>query len=455
MDIKNKVLNYIKTHNMFSNGDSVLCAVSGGADSACMLDLLSELKEELSLTLHIAHLNHQLRGGEANRDEDFVKQLAAEYSLPFYCERVDVASMADRLNLSCEEAGRFARYDFFSRLKHSLGCNKIATAHNQNDNVETVLMRILRGTDIKGLSGIPVFNNSDVVRPILCLKRSEIEDYLRYKGIDFVTDSTNFENDFSRNRIRNILIPAIEEQLNPSFVSTMSSNIELFTDANRYIEKKVNDTYSTIISKDSFVFSFCADLLLHEDTYITKRIIKKAVFELAHINITNELCNHIYNALINKSSVTISKNLSFFVKYKRAYFVKRREIANFHHEISSSGTYYIKEVPMTLEITEGCGKSDFSDKNTIYLNPDMATCNFVLRSRKNGDKITLANCGTKKIKDIFIDEKIPVFLRDEFPVLEYNGEIIWLCGLRDNKDFRAKQNDKYLKITIHKEKDNE
>ena len=455
MDIKTKVLNYIKEHNLLVSGDSVICAVSGGADSVCMLDLLFELKAEFSLTLYVAHLNHMLRGEDADRDEKFVEHLAKNYSLPFYCERVDVDKLSEELGVSCEEAGRIARYEFFKKLKETLGCNKIATAHNKNDNVETVLMRFLRGTDMKGLSGIPVHNNLDVIRPIMCLKRSEIEEYNECKGINFVTDSTNLENIYSRNKIRNSLIPEIEEQFNSAFIDTMSSNIELFTEANSYIEKKVNTIYENIISKDRFVFSFCVAWLMCEDKYIAKRIIKKTVYELARLNITNDLCNHIYDSLINKSSLTISKNLNFYVKYERAYFVKKREIADFCHKISSPGTYYFDEIPLTLEITEGCGKISFKDKNTIYLNPDKVSCNFLIRSRKNGDKMTLANCGTKKLKDIFIDEKIPLFLRDRFPVIEYNGEIIWLCGLRDNTEYRAKSGNDYIKITVHKENNNE
>ncbi len=455
MDIKNKVLNYIKKHNLLKSGDAVICAVSGGADSVCMLEILKELREELSLTLYIAHVNHQLRGTESDRDELFVEKLSKNSKIPFYCKRTDVKALANTSKLSCEEAGRIVRYDFFRELMQTLGANKIATAHNKNDNIETVLMRIMRGTDIKGLSGIPVHNERDVIRPILCLARSEIEDYLKCKGIDFVTDSTNLEDNFSRNKVRHNLIPMIEKQFNENFINTMSSNIELFGEANSFIENKVNSTYESIVVKDEYVHSFCVSSLLCEDSYIIKRIIKKAVFELAHINITNDLCNLIYTAITNSTSVTISKDLEFYVKHERAFFVKKHDTDSILYNINSPGVYYIKEISSVLEVTEGLGSVDFSNKNTIYLKKDSFTYDFILRSRKPGDRMSLKNCGTKKIKDIFIDEKVPSFLKDEFPILEYKGKIIWLCGLRDDPQFRAQKNENYIKISLHKENSNE
>ena len=455
MNTKNKVLNYINKYNLLSCGDSLICAVSGGADSVCMLDLLVELREELSLTLYVAHLNHCLRGEEADSDEEFVRKLSEHYSLPFFSKKVNVEKLSDELKISCEEAGRIARYTFFDELKKELNCKKIATAHTQNDNAETVLMRIIRGTDIKGLSGIPVKNDSDVVRPVLCLNRNEIEEYLRCKGIDFVIDTTNLENDFSRNKIRNILIPAICENFNPSIINTLSTNIETFTEANLYIENKVNDIYNTLAEFGEGFCSFDITSLLSEDIYIIKRVIKKTVYEIGHINITQDMCNLIYSAILDNSSVTISKDIRLYVKYGRAYFVKTDKKTEFSYKITSPGTHIIKELGFSIEISEGEGKISPYDKNTIYLDADTVKCDFILRSKKNGDKIHLPKCGTKKIKDVFIDEKIPMFLRDKFPVLEYDNKIIWLYALRADTRFSAKSNSKYLKITIHKEKNHE
>ena len=457
MEIYNKVLNYINKHNLIQKNDRIICAVSGGADSVCMLDLLAEMSAEYSLNLFVAHLNHQLRGDDADRDEAFVKELANKYNLPFFSKRVDVHSLAKQLKVSCEEAGRIARYSFFDELKKDLNVQKIATAHNQNDNVETVLMRLFRGTDIKGLSGIPIQNQNSVIRPVLCLKRCEIEEHISCKGLDFVTDSTNFENIYSRNKIRNTLIPLIERELNQNFTDVFSANIELFGEANSYIENNVSRIYENLIRKTGEVFSFSVSALLKEDAYIVKRIIKKTVFDLCESNISNELCNIIYNALTTSkdTSITVNKDLIFYIKYSNAYFVKNQKEKTYSYQITAPGKYYIDELKTSLELTYSDGIVNFSDKNTIYLSADKITNIFTIRSRKPGDKIKLSNCGSKKINDIFIDEKIPVFLRGTYPVLEYCGEILWLCGLRDDKFYRAKNNEKHIKITIHKEQNHE
>lgn len=453
MEIKNKVLNYINKHKLISHGDTIICAVSGGADSVCMLDILVELKDQLDLKLYVAHLNHGLRGEEALRDALFVENLCKKYSLPFHCKNVDVNELAKKLKTSCEEAGRIARYDFFNELKQSLNAQKISTAHNINDNTETVLMRILRGTDIKGLSGIPPHNHINVIRPILCLTRCEIEEYLKCKGLEFVTDSTNFENDFTRNKIRNQLIPLIEKDYNPSFVSVFSSNIDLIYDANNFIENYVNEKFNTLVNKEFFGFKFDTSALLKEDVYVVKRIIKKTVFDLVYANITNKVCDKIYESLSVDTKMSVTDNLDLYTAYDAAYFVIKRETKEFAYNFRNFGTYYIPEISAFLDVLEYSGVPRANDKNCIYLDKDLLSCDFVLRSRKNGDKMYLANCGTKKIKDILIDEKIPVFLRDTFPVLEYNGKIIWLCGVRDDTTYRTSQGKKYIKIALHKEKD--
>ena len=455
MDIKEKVLNYIKNHKLLHAGDSVICAVSGGADSVCMLDILYDIKDELDISLSVAHLNHCLRGEEADRDEKFVKELCRKYSLHCYTIKVDVNKLAKESKVSCEEAGRIARYNFFHELKEKLSATKIATAHNKNDNVETVLMRIMRGTDIKGLSGIPVCNRKNVIRPILGLSRDEIEEHIKCKGLDFVTDSTNLGDDYSRNKIRHNIIPLAEEQFNSNFINVMASNIELFTEANNYIEKSVNTIYDSIISKDDFVFSFSAPLLLQKDVYIAKRIIKKTVFELANRNISNDLCSLIYDALSNGGSVTVCENLNFYVKYDRAFFVKKQSIPDFSYTFDSPGIYKVPELGILVNISEGEGPVDFRDKYTLYIDKSKLTHGLILRNRKAGDRMLLPNCGSKKIKDILIDEKIPAFFRESFPVFEHNGEIIWLCGLRDNGKMRILNGKKYIKITLLKEKNDE
>ncbi len=456
MEIKNKILDYIKENNLINDGDSLILAVSGGADSVCMLDVLNELKDELSISLVIAHLNHQLRGNESLRDENFVRALCKDYNLPFFSKSVDVNALSRKLKLSCEEAGRKARYDFFNSLKKEINATKIATAHNKNDNAETVLMRFLRGTDIKGLSGIPIFNNADIVRPILCLERSEIENYLACKGLDFVTDSTNLENEFLRNKIRNNLIPEIKKEYNPNFIDTLSSNIALYSEAEIFINNVVEEKFNLLSNKESFGISFDLNTLLNQDKYIVKRLIKKTVFELCGLSLSNNNTTLICNSLNNNSRISLNEKLDFFVKYGIVYFVIKNDFSEFSCNLEQEGAIFIPELSLKVEIKKGINAPKKYDKNTIYLSKEkINSLNFVLRNKKDGDFMNLLNCGKKKIKDIFVDEKIPVFLRNTIPVLEHNNEIIWLCGVRDNGFFRAKPGEEYINITIHKEKEHE
>lgn len=455
MDIKNKVLNYINDENLIKQGDSLICAVSGGADSVCMLDILVRLREHFSLNLYVAHLNHSLRGKEADNDERFVKGLCEKYSLTFYSKTVNVKELSKKLKVSCEEAGRIARYEFFDELREKLNVDKICTAHNKNDNVETVLMRILRGTDITGLSGISPLNDNDVIRPVLCLSRSEIEEYLRCKGLEFVTDSTNAENDFTRNKIRNILIPTIINDYNNGFIDTFSSNIELFKEADSFIEDYVNNKYIQLTKKEDYGLNTDVNLLLKENKYIAKRIIKKAIYSISKLNITNSLCDIIYNSLTKDNIIAISKDVNVYIKYGKLYFVNEKPHQSFWHHFAEYGTYYIPEINSTFEISEFKGIPKNYDKNTLFLPVDEFSLDFTLRSKKDGDKMKLLRCGTKKISDIFTDEKIPLFSRSNIPVLEYNNEILWLCGIRSNCLSHKNENKSYIKISIHKEKDYE
>ena len=190
-----KVQETICRHNMIKIGDKVLAAVSGGADSVCMFHVLNQLKDKLGFSVFCAHVNHCLRGESADADESFVEKLCGEYDVPFFSKRVDVARLATDKKLTLEEAGRLARYEFFEEISRKENISRIATAHNKNDNAETVLMRIIRGTDVDGLKGIAYVRDDNVIRPVLDISRKEIEEYCAENSLDFCTDATNSENE--------------------------------------------------------------------------------------------------------------------------------------------------------------------------------------------------------------------------------------------------------------------
>jgi tRNA(Ile)-lysidine synthase len=212
----------VQRYHMLQQGDIIAVGVSGGADSVALLDFLCRLGEGYQWKLLVCHLNHGLRGAEADRDQEFVRLLAKERGLPFLSERADAAAEAARSGLSVEEAGRKLRYAFFARCAGEEG--KIATAHTLSDSMETVLLNLCRGTGVRGLRGIPPVRGN-IVRPLIGCTRREVEEYCRQRGLSWVEDSTNASPDYSRNRIRLEVIPRLEE-LNPALPAAMAGLME-------------------------------------------------------------------------------------------------------------------------------------------------------------------------------------------------------------------------------------
>ena len=212
--IEKKALEYIEKNRLISKNDWIIAGVSGGADSMCMLMLLLELREKMEIELVVAHVDHGIRGKEAKRDADFVRDFCARNSVKFELVRADIPRIALETGTTCEEAGRNFRYDFFCQLAERYNAEKIAVAHNSGDNAETVLFNMFRGSGLSGLKGIlplrPVRNSSGreftIIRPVLCLSRAEIEIVLKEKGQGYCIDSTNKEDSYSRNRIRNTIL---------------------------------------------------------------------------------------------------------------------------------------------------------------------------------------------------------------------------------------------------------
>ncbi len=451
-NFRDNILNVITKNSLLSPNDSVLVAVSGGADSVCLLDVLVSLKDTLSIKIYVAHLNHLLRGEEATRDEEFVKSLCDKYSVPFFLKRVDVKKLAKENKTSLENAGRDARYEFFNELKDRHHITKIATAHNKNDNVETVCMRFMRGTGISGLSGIPLENDSSVIRPLLFTSRSEIEAYIKDRNLSFVTDSTNLETDFTRNKIRHKLIPYIEENHNESFIDTLSHNIELLSDANSYLKKITEEKFNSLVKYESFGLSFNLDKLLTEDIYIIKSVIKKAILTLSEKDASSKTVSLVYDLAVatNDLSQNITDSLMVYKRYGVLYFVAKKN-CSFFYEKGENDEIEIFETGAKITFSKN-GVKEQNDKNTIYLKIPKKTQKITVRNRKDGDKIYLGKSGHKKIKDLFIDEKIPVFLRNEIPLLLIDDEIVWACTVRANPDYLAKDNEEYIKISYSKEK---
>ena len=323
--MKNKVIETIKKYGLIQAKDKIVLGVSGGPDSITMLDILRQIQEEFDFEIVVAHINHMIRK-EAIQDEEYVKKYCEKNSIEFFVKRIDVMSVANNRKIGTEEAGRFVRYEFFDEILKQTESNKIAIAHNKNDKVETIIMHLLRGSGLSGLKGIePIREN--VIRPLIECERKEIEKYCDENRLEPRIDKTNFENDYTRNKIRNIVIPYIEKELNPNIIETIDRLSEVVKKEDRYLEKVALVVYDKILIKQE-----PGQIMLElkgfneQDEVIKSRIILYTVkklfgssqgIEKIHINDIIKLCN---NNIGNKY-LTPNKKIKILVKDKKIFFM--------------------------------------------------------------------------------------------------------------------------------------
>lgn len=248
--MEQKVLNFIRNKNLINSGDSIIVGVSGGPDSICLLNILKNIKsKKLDFKIFVAHINHMIRK-EAQLDQQYVQQYCKKFNIECFVKKVDVLKIAKKQKIGTEQAGRNIRYKFFNEIMKKTNSNKIATAHNSNDLAETVIMNILRGSGTTGLKGIEAKNNN-IIRPLLICNRSEIETYCIENKLEPRIDKTNEDNIYTRNKIRNIIIPYVEKEFNPNFINTINRLANIANDEVKYFEKIVSSMYKSIIIEEN------------------------------------------------------------------------------------------------------------------------------------------------------------------------------------------------------------
>lgn len=423
-----KIYRFIKENDMLNNGDSVVCGLSGGADSVCLLLVLNELKEQLGISLEALHVNHSLRGAESDSDEEFCRRLCECLDVPFSAKRCDVNAFAREYSFSCEEAARKLRYGIFSA--HSQG-KKIATAHNANDNLETIILNLARGTGLKGLTGIPPVRGN-IIRPLLEIKRSEIEEFLKSRRQGFVTDSTNLTEDYTRNKIRHKIIPVFEE-INSSAVATTVKSSSTLRDENQFIEDAVRDA----CLKCRIGNSFTGLDKFHK--VIRRRCISELLSENG-LPYSNERLAECDKILCDGGKLNLCRNFYFISDGKMAEITKidnKPPHTDISAELIIGENMIFPDKIMTCRIIncDNLRKIKNVHKNlTFYLlDYDKITGRAVVRNRRYGDKIQL--CGrtfTSSVKKL-IYEKVPDNLRSTLYFIEdEHGTIFAECiGIAD------------------------
>ena len=323
--LKEQVFNTIKKYELIEENDKIICGISGGPDSICMLDILKDLREKLNFEIIVCHINHLIRE-EAISDENYVVNYCKKHNIKSYVKRIDVKKYANNNKQGTEEAGRTVRYEFFDEILQKEGANKIAIAHNKNDKIETIIMNVLRGSGIAGLKGIEPKRENKYIRPLIETERKDIEEYCLKNNLEPRIDKTNFINDCTRNKIRNIVIPYIKEEFNPNIISTIDRLSKLVDEEDKYLEKRTIEIFNKIKIKEEKGFIILKLKEFNEqDIVIKKRIIiytiSKTIGNVQNIEKVNiddiiKLCEkNVGNKYLmpNKNiKILVNKNQIFF-----------------------------------------------------------------------------------------------------------------------------------------------
>ncbi len=448
-----RVKKTIKKYDMLRPGDRVVLGVSGGADSVGLLHILYGLRE-YGLDLIVAHLNHGIRGVEAERDALFVEQIASSMKLKFEFGTVNTPAHRKETGLSLEDAARELRYEFFRNVCRKHNAGKIATAHTLNDQAETVMMRLLRGSGLTGLSGIPPVSDGLIIRPLIETSRSDIEEYLESKGIEWIEDSTNKLRTLLRNKVRLDLLPELESY-NPQIKETLARTSDILRAADDYLRKEGEKGFRRVFTKNKSELS--GDLKKYKRLHEALRLsVLRVALEESKKNLKNISYVHLVSADELLMSETPSGESEFpegtvVAKGHESFLVTTKSLLarKFSYSIPSAGKWKFDEFEVDIEKVKADTLEEESEY-TAYFDPDSVEFPIEVRSFKPGDRfIPLGMKSSKKVKDYFIDRKVPRFLRKRIPIFISKGEIMWLGGFRMGERFKVtKKGGQALKFSL-------
>lgn len=450
MTIIDRFLSNIKKYDLVEKNDTIIIGASGGPDSQFLIYLFDQIKEEYNLNIILAHLNH-LHRKEASFDENLVKETGQKLGMRVEIKRASMDDFAKSNKISAEDAGRRLRYDFFNELAANDKNSKIAVAHNMDDQAETMLFRMLRGTGLDGLAAMD-YKNGRTIRPILSFQKSEILAYLDQNNIAYAIDATNLENDYTRNYIRNEIFPRFE-QINSSAKSNFFNLSDLIKDDLEIINEIIEDLYKSIIISECDTYVKFDREGFENLSYNKKaRLIRKAIFKLKGEikDFSRENIDGFIGLFdLNTGKKVIKDDIAFSKNY-RSYdleLVTKEQKFNDILSLDLGQEIYFNGIKIKASIAL---KKDSKDKDIGYFDLDKISFPLTVRTRKNGDRFKpLGMNHSKKLKDFFIDQKIDKNIRDEVPIILSNDEIIWLAGHRISEDYKvSNQTKNILKIEV-------
>lgn len=460
-----KVFKYVLDNNLIENGDRIVVGVSGGADSVCLLNILDKISKELDIRLTAVHINHGIRGEEADRDEEFVRGLCKAWEINFYSFSYDVKKIAADENLTEEEAGRKVRYQAFFDVCKKHDCNKVAVAHNKNDNAETFLFNLFRGSGIQGLAGMKPSRVTDgerrivLIRPLLCAERKEIEAYLMNEGIGYRTDSTNLADDYSRNKIRNRILSYVVDEINNQAIKNINEASLKLSEAWEYIEHNTSVAYMKLVEREEGIYRIRTDRLLLEPAIIQKGVIRHIIesitgrlkdIEAKHIEAVLSLCSRQVGKYVQLPYGIIAEREydNIVIYYKNNEIRENSPIEPVLLKIPGKTLIKSNNIRIDTEVFEYKKGMQIPKNSCIkWFDYDKIKNAVVVRSRKEGDYLCInSSGGIKKLKDYFIDAKIPRKSRDSQLLIADGSHIIWIpeVSSRISEHYKVDENTKNI-----------
>ena len=452
-----KVRRYVKEWHMLEKEDRVIVGVSGGADSVCLLFVLSKLQEEIPFEIIAVHVNHGIRGAEADRDEAYVKELCEKMGIPFVSYLENVELIAKNRKQSTEEAGREVRRSCFKAAMERYAGNKVALAHHMNDNAETLLLNLARGTGLRGLGGIkPV--QGKYIRPLLCVSREEIEAYLKNADIFYCEDATNATDTYTRNRIRNHVIPHLQQEVNAAALTHMCETMAQLQVIEDYMQQQTAEAFSQAVQveKESYLFRRDVFSALHEalKPLVVKEVLKRIAgsekdLEQSHLQAVLELFEKQVGRQLDLPYQMIAKRVYEGVRIrKRQEVCKEAFVYDISLQIGNQGTIVYDDMRLQYRIIE----NSIQKSSEHCFACDIIQDGLTVRTRRPGDYITIhADGRTQKLKSFFINEKVPQEMRDRILLLADGSHVLWIVGMRANCLYQVRSETKQiLEIQVDK-----
>ena len=442
MELFREILNINKKYNLIESNDIIVVGFSGGPDSVFLVEMLKKLQHFFNFKIYLVHINHLLRGEDADSDENFSFEYAKKNNLEIFIKRIPVKEIAKEIGKTLEEVGREERYKFFSEIYEKVRATKIATAHNKDDQIETFLFRLIRGTSLQGLEGIKIKNNN-VIRPISEIYKKDILEYLNKNEIQYKIDKTNFENEFTRNSIRLDLIPFIEERYNIKFKDKIFSLIKEIRENNQNNSLNLSDYTDSenriILEKTKFLSNFDKKNLL--SLFLNKKNIE------VNRNKIDEISSLIKSNGTKK--IDLDKSYRIVKDYTYLYIEDKKEncvINNNVIQVKIPSEQIFDNFKIIVSTVENL---DIPKQKNQYLLDAIYNDIIEVRYRKEGDRIFLGEKHSKKIKEIFIDQKIPKNIRDRLPIFLYNNTIFWIYNVKKAYIPKINKNEnKLIKVLI-------